>query len=509
LSQSVFKQYPSTFWIANVMEIFERMAWYGFFAVSSLYITGSIASGGLGFSSEDRGLLQGVVSFFVYLLPFLTGALGDRYGYKKMLIIAYCILSPAYYFLGQFKTFPTFFAAFALVAIGAAIFKPLIVSTVGLTTNKKNASLGFGIFYMMVNIGGFAGPFVAAAIRNEGWQYVFIASSIWIACNIPIVLIFFKEPTVEAGSEQKRSFSKVMTDMIEVLGNGRFFLMIFVLLFICVMGSKWLSTSEMFTWAGIWLGLNLLVDLGLGFAGRHDKRMQPGNKRFLLFLLLLSSFWVSFNQIFITLPEYIRDFCDTKPMMDSILQFLGSMGLGDGSLNWIQNVFAKEDGSIKPEHFVNINAMCIIFLQLIVSATVAKLKPLITIMIGIGVTGLSFIMLMFGVSPLLVIFAVAIFSVGEMLTSPKAKEYTAHAVAPPDKVALYMGYYMWSNALGGLFGGILSGQLYGHLARDMNRPDLMWLVFAGLAILCAVLIFVYHKLLGKKLEEEHARLSQA
>ncbi|MBK7342327.1 MAG: hypothetical protein IPJ06_03935 [Saprospiraceae bacterium] len=60
-------EFPSTFWSVNTMEIFERMAWYGFFAVSSLYITGAVGDGGLGFSDEDRGVLQGVVTFFLYL----------------------------------------------------------------------------------------------------------------------------------------------------------------------------------------------------------------------------------------------------------------------------------------------------------------------------------------------------------------------------------------------------------------------------------------------------------
>jgi len=257
---SIFQRFPNTFWIGNVMEIFERMAWYGFFALSSLYITGSVESGGLGFSSEDRGLLQGVVTFFIYLFPFVTGALGDRYGFKKMLLIAYCVLAPSYYLLGQLKTFPTFFMAFFLVGIGASIFKPLIVGTIGKTTNSKTGSLGFGIFYMMVNIGGFAGPFIAGAIRNEGWQYVFIASSIWITLNIPLLLIFYKEPTKESTSESPRSFRQVMRDMMEVLGNGRFFLTVFVVLFIFVLGSKWLTVFEVFWYTGLWIAINLLID---------------------------------------------------------------------------------------------------------------------------------------------------------------------------------------------------------------------------------------------------------
>src|SRR5262245_51008994 len=100
--------YPSTFWVANTMEIFERMAWYGFFAVSSLYITGARETGGLGFTAEQRGQLQAIVPFILYLLPLWTGALADRYGYKRMFIIAYLIMIVAYYALGQFHTFGTF-----------------------------------------------------------------------------------------------------------------------------------------------------------------------------------------------------------------------------------------------------------------------------------------------------------------------------------------------------------------------------------------------------------------
>ena len=124
------KEFPSTFWVANTLEIFERMAWYGFFAVSSLYITGATREGGLGFTDEDRGVIQGVGTFFLYLFPVVTGALADRYGFKKMLITAFIVLIPAYYLLGQLKTFPTFFLAFMLVALGAAMFKPVIIGTV-------------------------------------------------------------------------------------------------------------------------------------------------------------------------------------------------------------------------------------------------------------------------------------------------------------------------------------------------------------------------------------------
>ncbi len=58
---------------------------------------------------------------------------------------------------------------------------------------------------------------------------------------------------------------------------------------------------------------------------------------------------------------------------------------------------------------------------------------------------------------------------------------------------MYMGYYFVAIALGNLFGGILSGELYGALARDMGRPDLMWLCFGALMLFTAVVFMLYNK----------------
>ena len=161
------RSYPAQFWVANTMEIFERMSWYGWFTVMALYVTGSVETGGLGFSTETRGALQAIVPFFLYLFPVFTGALADRYGFKKTFIVAYVVMVVSYYMLGQFTTLPTFFIAFMFVAIGAALFKPVVTGTIAKVTDDSNSSTGFGIFYMMVNIGGFAGPIVAGVVRGQ------------------------------------------------------------------------------------------------------------------------------------------------------------------------------------------------------------------------------------------------------------------------------------------------------------------------------------------------------
>ena len=503
------KDFPQTFWVANTMEIFERMAWYGFFAVSSLYITGAISEGGLGFSDEDRGVLQGVVTFFLYLFPVVSGALADRYGFKKMLFAAFVILVPAYYFLGVFKTFPTFFLAFMMVAIGAAMFKPVIIGTITKVTNERSSSMGFGIFYMMVNIGGFLGPIVAGIVRAISWDYVFIASAGWIAVNFIFVTLFYKEPTSEAKSANPRSLKKVMTDMVEVLGNGRFFLFVFGLLVILVMGSKFTSDNTI-TWAQIiyisigWIVVNVIYDMVLNKmnnangASWFTSKMKLGDWKFGLFLLLMSGFWTSFNQIFYTLPLYIRDFVDTSDLMMAVKSIFNLFGLSNELFASFSNSMATP-GQVNPEYIINLNAGAIILFQVMISYFVTRLKPFTTIFWGTIITVVSLSILVFGTVGWITVAGIVVFSFGEMMASPKSKEYTGK-IAPPEKVALYMGYFYWCVALGNLFGGILSGQLYAAFARDMQRPDLMWLIFAIIALASAMLILLYDRLIIKKVK---------
>ena len=498
------KSLSPSFWVANVMEIVERMAWYGFYALSSIYMCDAVSDGGLGLTSSDRGIIQGAVSFLIYLFPFVTGALGDRYGYKKMLLISYLILAPSYFLLGLAETMPTFFAAFLCVGIGASIFKPLVVGTVGRCSDEKNGSLAFGIFYMMVNIGGFVGPLIATTLRSQGWEYVFYASSAWILLNIPILLLFYKEPPRDAKAQDAKSFKQVMQEVLEVIGNGRFFAMFFGTLVIFVMGCKWFSIGEVSLVALGWIALNVVMDGIFRKTHKLSWCMRVGHKRFLLFLLLLSSFWVAYNQLFITLPLYIGDSIDTKPVMDVLVSIAGTLGFDTGSDSALAMVFMDKTGGLKPEHFVNINAFCIICFQVIVSILNERIKPLIGIMIGIMLTAVSFILIGLGANAWLIVIGVAVFSFGEMMASPRAKEYTAHAVAPKDKVGMYMGYYMWSNAIGSLFGGLLSGMLYKQIAQEMHNPTLMWLIFAGLSLVCCGLIYGYHVRVGRNVAAECA-----
>jgi POT family proton-dependent oligopeptide transporter len=504
------RRFPGNFWAANSMEIFERMGWYGFYAVSSLYLTGAVADGGLGLSSEDRGVIQGLATFFLYLLPALFGALADRYGFKRMFLASCLVMIPGYLLLGIPDGFWGFFAVYLLVAVGHGMFKPVVISTVAKCTDEQTGSLGFGIFYMMVNVGSLLGPLVAGILRGWDWQYVFYASALWIALMGGVALIFYKEPPRDTAMEARRSFRDVLRGMVALVGNGRFFLLVAGLLVLLVMGSRWLGPSLYLPLAGGWLALNLLLEPPLRRRSSDAGRpwlLQPlrvGEGRYLVFLLLMAGFWTSFNQIFMTLPEYIRDYVDTSDLIRSLGPVAGwvaraAHGLGLDTSQWGRAVL--EHGQVKPEHLINLNALGIIVGQVAISYLARKVSPLLTIIAGSCVTVLSFLLYLVGQGGWIVVMAVLTFSVGEMLASPRSKEY-AGRIAPPDKVGMYMGYFYWCVALGNLFGGLLSGALYQHFGPSarggVDRPGVMWVIFAALATSSALLLTVYNRWIARK-----------
>jgi dipeptide/tripeptide permease len=213
----------------------------------------------------------------------------------------------------------------------------------------------------------------------------------------------------------------------------------------------------------------------------------------------MAGFWTSFNQIFMTLPEYIRDYTDTSDLIRSLTPMAQGVvntaqGLGLNTSEWGRAVLDK--GHVKPEHLINLNAFGIIVGQVLIAYLSRNLAPLVTIITGTLITVVSFVLFTFGEAGWMIVIAILTFSVGEMLASPRSKDY-AGRIAPPDKVGMYMGYFYWCVALGNLFGGLLSGvfyQYFGPAERGgIDRPDIMWLIFAFLALVSAILLGMYNR----------------
>jgi len=224
--------FSSTFWVANTLELFERLAFYGSKAVLLIFLLKKV---GL----EDAGKLTGMYTGLVFALPIVAGVFVDRYGFKKTLIACFAIFGIGYFLIGlagmEFsqemigvigkKNYVM--AVLILTACGGSLIKPCIVGTVSRTTTPENRPIGFSIYYTLVNLGGTLGPMLALPIReNVGIEYVLIMSSVTSFLLCIGAWIFFKEPP---GVEEPKTFGIVLRDMLLVFGNIPFisFLVIF------------------------------------------------------------------------------------------------------------------------------------------------------------------------------------------------------------------------------------------------------------------------------------------
>jgi proton-dependent oligopeptide transporter, POT family len=251
--------FSSTFWIANTLELFERFAYYGSKAILAVYVAEQIALG----PERATWLVGSVFNTLLYLLPILAGTIVDRFGFKRSLMGCFAIFSLGYLLiglaglpagqglvgaLGGSQTYTL--TALVITALGGSLIKPSIVGTVARTTTPDTKSLGFSIYYMLVNIGGAIGPMLALQVReNLGIAWVLVMSSATSFVLLIATLLFFSEPERPADAPPATSMRKVLADMVKVFGN----------------------------------------------------------LRFMAFLVIFSGFWVMFWQIFYSLPFYVRD----------------------------------------------------------------------------------------------------------------------------------------------------------------------------------------------------------
>ena len=225
-----------TYWVANTLELFERFAFYGTKAVLTVYLAIKV-----GLGAQAAGSLAGLFSGLIFSLPIVAGVFVDHFGFRKSLMVCFAIFCVGYFSIGVaglafgqsivavVGKVPYVTSVIILTAIGGSLIKPCIVGTVALTTTPDAKSLGYSIYYTLVNIGGALGPILALQVReNLGIEYVLIMSSATSLFLCAGAYFFYREPAAETVGP-KRTFAGVFRDMMLVFRNFRFmsFLVIF------------------------------------------------------------------------------------------------------------------------------------------------------------------------------------------------------------------------------------------------------------------------------------------
>lgn len=217
-------KFSKNFWVAILMEFFERGSYYGVMSVLSVFLVLGISDGGLGFSKEQAGAILGTIPPLLYFLPIIAGGIADRYGYRKILFFSFICMILGYYFTGLSSTYSLVFLSLIIMAIGAGFFKPVISGTIAKSTTEENSTLGFGIFYWSINLGAFLFPLILIPILKQySYSYIFYMAAIVGGILLLINLFLYREPE---GERSGKNISQVFSEILLVLKDWRFILMI-------------------------------------------------------------------------------------------------------------------------------------------------------------------------------------------------------------------------------------------------------------------------------------------
>ncbi len=437
-------KFSKAFWVANSVELLERLAYYAVFIVITLYL-----SNVWGFSDVEAGVISGTFSAFLYLLPTFAGAYADKIGFRSAIILAFALLTLGYGGLGLLPTMlegaglvnyemTTTFSGLensylrwsivpvlVLIVIGGSFIKAVISGTVARETTSETRAKGFAVFYMMVNIGAFTGKTVVDPLRksmgDQGLVYLNFFSAAMTLLALIAVFFFYKSVKTEG---QGKSFAEIGRGMLKVLTNARLMILI----------------------------------------------------------LIISGFWMIQSQMYATMPKYV-------------IRLIGE----DASPGWYANV-----NPLIVFVLVNFITSFMKKRTAITSMTIGMLIiPLSAlVMAGGTLVGTDYIM---GLHPVafMMIVGIAMQAVAECFISPRFLEYFS-LQSPKGEEGLYLGFSHLHSFFSYLFAFGLSGFLlekYLPDPRGFASPEAyaaatqnahyIWFVFVGIGLVSAVALLIY------------------
>jgi POT family proton-dependent oligopeptide transporter len=405
--------FQTSFWVANGVELFERLAYYGPQAVLAIYLHEY-----LNLSTEQSTWLIGYYGFVVWFMPIIGGAMADRFGFRRTLIFAFLVLSLGNFLLGSLSAgwmapIREILPLFALMhiimlvpAMGPAVVKPVVVGTTARSAKEEVRTIGYSIYYTVVNVGAAIGPIVASFVRTSvGVESVFRVSAATMLAMAVVTFLFYKEPN-RSGEEKVSSVAQSFKNLVLVI-----------------------------------------KDL-----------------RFVSFLVIFSGFWVVFWQQYISLPIYVRTYIDPNANIDRLL--------------------AVEAGTV-------------ILCTFIVNYLTRRFPPFPSIIAGVLISSLSWIILTFGSGVEFIVAALIVLAIGEVVQAPRYYEYISR-LAPPGQQGLFMGYAFLPIGIGYLLSGPTAGILLKYFGETLKHPEMMWYVVSGAGVLTTLLLILYDKLLRPK-----------
>jgi dipeptide/tripeptide permease len=510
--------FPSSFWTANVTELFERAAYYSMASFVVIYL------GQLGFGESWPSFLNSTVLWgLVYFLPILSGTIADQIGFRRALMIAFVLLSCGYLLMG----YPVWFGgsalaptigkemtastrdivvvvtAILLIGVGGSVVKPCISGTVQKTAGAR-ATLGFAIFYMVINIGSLFGRGTAFMVRSGSSTSTVLMvvavctlaaaglvtlvywttradkakTSVWVptigfllivASAAMIVRSIFRARAAERGTIDPAQLSYIFA-VAAVAAVVAFFVVL-------------LAYREPIAAAGTPAKPKRSIGRILG-----DMVLVLGSLRFALFLVVMAGFFFIYNQVYNVFPLYAKRVVETNPAMDL---------------------------------YTAANPFVIVCLQLLISRTFGKVKPIRSMVVGTVIVSAAMLINLWPIYSAGGIRAIAVFSLpiasefiiltvglialGELFTSARMYEYIG-ALAPKGQEGLFLGYANLPLALGSMVGGPVGAFIFnevmaknatklpnGLLELDRTQNMSGWLILVVIGLISAGALWQFNR----------------
>ena len=375
-----------------------------------------MSSGGLGVELSKFGTILGVWAFVQSLLPIFTGSLSDRYGYKETIFASTIVKISGYLTMATFPTYGGFFVGAVLLAAGTAIFKPGIQGTLVKHDEARQQLDGLG---NLLPDGQHRRASSARSspgfMRKIAWQTTVFYANAAIICLNFLLLLTYREPR-QGGAPRA--------------GGG-------------LQGGPRTSAGEP------------LCKVSL----RELAKFHVWT-----YLLVFSGFWFMFNSLFDVLPAHIDDWVDTS---DIVRTLFGTHGTTNPVVKFFV-VMNKDGTAIQPEGMLNINAGIIMTICFLVAYVGGKMRATTSMIVGTLLASVALALSGWSTLGWASVAAIAVFSIGEMLSSPKFSEFMGN-VAPSDKKAMYLGFSQISLAIGWTLEGKVGPLLYDHYTSGQRH----------------------------------------
>jgi len=226
-------RFPRAFWTANIVELFERAAYYAVFIALTLYLTNVV-----GFDDIDAGWISGMFSAGLYFLPPFAGAVADRIGFRKAILLAFALLTIGYFTLGAAPYKSTVLPALVVLMFGGSFIKSIITGTVAKTSDPANRARAFSIFYGMVNVGAFAGKSIAYPLRlNLGLEAINYYAAAMTLLALVVVYLYYRNVDIKG---EGKTFAELWQGLLRILTTPR------LITLVLIVAGFWIIQHQMY-----------------------------------------------------------------------------------------------------------------------------------------------------------------------------------------------------------------------------------------------------------------------